>query len=70
MSITTCNLLEPLSLNFEFNSTKNEFIIDLVSWFSNCKILAFGPLYQSTWCAGLSLMHQGNYKLQPIYDCH
>jgi hypothetical protein len=33
--------------------------------FSNCKIEAFGPLKpKALGCAGLSLMHQGNYKLQ------
>jgi hypothetical protein len=42
----------------------------LVSWFSNCKIEAFGPLKpKALGCAGLSLMHQGNYKLL-TYCCH
>jgi hypothetical protein len=38
--------------------------------FSNCKIEAFGPLKpKALGCAGLSLMHQGNYKLRLTY-CH
>jgi hypothetical protein len=70
---TTCNLLETVSLNFEFNSAKNESNLLLIWYpdFSNCKIEAFGPLKpKALGCAGLSLMHQGNYKLQLTYCCH